>query len=581
MRAVLVGVVVAMSAWAAVSLPVAEATDVSFALKADSRGWDYGQPGGINPALTVIAHDTITVTIEWVDGVHNFAVYGPGYPPNKVYPGNPEAIVRSGNVDDSTRVASVAFVLDSGGNYEYFSEFSPATMVGALEVGPNHVPSLSAIGVTPDPVLPTQAVSFRAEANDSDGDVLSYVWDFGDGAARSGQSDPYGGTISAVHAYDAVGTYDVTLRVEDGRGGSAASSGRASVVGATTPPALLRVRTEPAVPATIYVNGIPRDRWGLAWVKMAPGAYLVSFGDVPGFRTPGDVTVELTSGETTEVVGTYERLGYLRVILQPWVRAMIFVNGVPAAETGLWVAVPAGTYTVTFGRVFGADPPGPRTVAVVAGQLTTTTGVFTLNPSAPGPNTTGLGYLAAFGSPAVPTQIAVDGIPRNDWSVRLLIDQGPHTVSFTDVPGYTTPPPISVTVAAGDQTARADFVAHGALHVATSPALPATVFVDGVPRNDWALDLTLLPQDYVVSFGAVPGYFTPAPQVVRIVAGGQVSVRGEYVPAQAGPSDPAPAADESAPAIVGPLGLIPSAARRRTDAPRRAGLALLAASVES
>ena len=45
--------------------------------------------------------------------------------------------------------------------------------------------------------------------------------------------------------------------------------------GATGPTGLgmLRVITNPSVPAQILVDGIPRDTWGLNWVKMDPGTY--------------------------------------------------------------------------------------------------------------------------------------------------------------------------------------------------------------------------------------------------------------------------------------------------------------------
>ena len=48
-------------------------------------------------------------------------------------------------------------------------------------------------------------------SSDPDGDTLSYVWNFGDGATSN--------LLSPTHAYAGVGTYNATLTVYDGRGG--------------------------------------------------------------------------------------------------------------------------------------------------------------------------------------------------------------------------------------------------------------------------------------------------------------------------------------------------------------------------
>ena len=60
----------------------------------------------------------------------------------------------------------------------------------------------------------------------------------------------------------------------------------------------LRVTTSPALPSQILVNGVPRDTWGLTWLKLPPGDYEVSFTDMPGFTTPAPQTVTVLAGVT-------------------------------------------------------------------------------------------------------------------------------------------------------------------------------------------------------------------------------------------------------------------------------------------
>jgi hypothetical protein len=52
--------------------------------------------------------------------------------------------------------------------------------------------------------------------------------------------------------------------------------------------------------------------------------------------------------------------------------------------------------------------------------------------------------LRVTSNPAVPTQVIVDGVPRDTWGLNWLeLPPGVHVVEFTDVPGFVTPPPVT------------------------------------------------------------------------------------------------------------------------------------------
>src|SRR5262249_8903280 len=59
-------------------------------------------------------------------------------------------------------------------------------------------------------------VAFNGTASDVDGDPLSYLWDFGDGATST--------DAAPTHRYADDGAYTVTLTVSDGQGGSTSDS---------------------------------------------------------------------------------------------------------------------------------------------------------------------------------------------------------------------------------------------------------------------------------------------------------------------------------------------------------------------
>jgi PKD repeat protein len=79
----------------------------------------------------------------------------------------------------------------------------------------------SSASVTPANPGANSPAQFTVSATDSNGDTLTYAWDFGDGAQGTG--------ASVSHTYTANGTYTSTVTVSDGHGGSATSSATVNV----------------------------------------------------------------------------------------------------------------------------------------------------------------------------------------------------------------------------------------------------------------------------------------------------------------------------------------------------------------
>jgi len=204
---------------------------------------------------------------------------------------------------------------------------------------------------------------------------------------------------------------------------------------------------------------------------------------------------------------------------------------VPRNDWGVWMAVPSGTYFISFGQVAGYDPAAPRTVAIAPGQSVHVVGQYTANPIATGPDPATFGLLRVTTDPPVPATILVNGIPRDDWGLNWVkVAPGTYTISFSGVPGFTEPPDATVLVEAGRTTEhRGNFVVHGTLRVTTNPAVPATIFVNGVPRNDWGMWQSMEPGTYKVSFGSVPGYTTPPTRLVTVSSRAETHVIGEFL----------------------------------------------------
>lgn len=393
-----------------------------------------------------------------------------------------------------------------------------------LEEVPNNPPV-----VTPLPNLAVevgQAVAFSAVAGDPDGDSFTCRWDFGDG------SDPLTGN-PVTHTYFAPGVYTYSVNVTDGRGASTFRSATVTIVPEPLH-GLLRVTTNPAVASMIYIDGNWASRWSVDYIPLEVGAHTIHFGDVPGFISPPEQTIMIAENQTTYVEGSFVRCSLLKVnsniqeILSSY--GTIFLDGVPRNERALEVYVPPGEHTIGFGPCLHYRPPADANVTLTAGETTTVTGVYAYDPGFPGSPSYTFGRLRVATSPAVTSTICVDGQWMNMWGLDWVkLSPGQHVVSFTDVPGYITPPPQTVMVYANTiSNVVGNFARAGSLQVVTTPSLDVTIYVNGIARQNYGLWNDVAPGTYTVSFGSHDGYETPAPQTVTVTAGGYVKVTGDY-----------------------------------------------------
>jgi hypothetical protein len=225
----------------------------------------------------------------------------------------------------------------------------------------------------------------------------------------------------------------------------------------------------------------------------------------------------------------------LRVVSSPALPTQVLLDGQVADSWGLnWLKEPAGTHTVCFTHVEGWTEPPCQTVTASAGSTTSVTGSFTQR-----------GELHVVTSPAVASQITLDGNPTDDWGMFTDVPTGAHTVCYGKVANYDPPTCQHVTVNAGAlTTTTGTFTSHpgalgqsgmGLLHVVSSPAVSSQITIKPGARSpyiadSWGLNwLELAPGSYVVSFSHVPGYTEPVSQTVTVTAGNTTTVTGTFL----------------------------------------------------
>ena len=248
-----------------------------------------------------------------------------------------------------------------------------------------------------------------------------------------------------------------------------------------------------------------------------PQRYTVRAADARGNRSASPAPV--TAADTPR----------LRATTSPALPAEISVDGIARDSWGLnWVELPAGSHQVCFGPVPGYTAPACQAASLAAGT-TTVTGSYAAK-----------GYLRVITSPAVASTISVDGVARNDWGLWAEVPPGSYQVCFGAVAGYATPSCRTVVVAAGSTATTTGTFAtqagapgptgsHGYLRATTSPAVGATISVDGQWANSWGLDWVKLPVgSHQVCFGPAPATTAPSCSTVTIATGATATVTGTY-----------------------------------------------------
>ena len=127
----------------------------------------------------------------------------------------------------------IKVIADSDNIIEEIDEANNEIILAYRSVFPNLAPEADS-GVDQEAIV-TEEVYFDASgSSDSDGEIVSYAWSFGDGFYSSG--------IKVFHRYTTEGEYVVTLTVTDDGG---ASTSDASIVTLGTP--FLRLRAETVI----------------------------------------------------------------------------------------------------------------------------------------------------------------------------------------------------------------------------------------------------------------------------------------------------------------------------------------------
>jgi len=141
------------------------------------------------------------------------------------------------------------------------------------------------------------------------------------------------------------------------------------------------LNNEVSMHAGVYLNGtfIGFGDGDIVAMPLDPGTYIVSFTEIQGWLKPDDITVTIQAGELVEVIGNYEiivELGVLVVDTTP-IAGNIFVNGRIVGVGSASVDLVPGEYIVSFGDINGYRTPDNINVIVEANRTVNKVGYYT------------------------------------------------------------------------------------------------------------------------------------------------------------------------------------------------------------
>lgn len=303
--------------------------------------------------------------------VHDLAVTAVTVQPSSVSPGDTFTITVSpfnqGSVEETFTVTtfrdltlldtrtltlgpwlqtSFSFTWNTGGlSSQTYAVKSNATIVpGEIDISDNtspvaqatvNTPPTASFTITPQvPAVDQEALFDASSSTDSDGTVLSYSWDFGDGQTSSGPT--------ARHTYASAGPYTVVLTVTDNLGGAGSTSRTITVASTLNQSPIATFSMNPATP--VVRQQITFDASNSYDPDGTIGQYTWDFGDeetgngpvvTHTFSSPGVYEVRLT---VTDNLGG---IGFI-------VNEMIIRAVPPTSPIGLSITIGTDGITLTW-----------------------------------------------------------------------------------------------------------------------------------------------------------------------------------------------------------------------------------------
>lgn len=253
------------------------------------------------------------------------------------------------------------------------------------------------------------------------------------------------------------------------------------------------------------------------------GKYALAFPEVPGWTAPQSPTVEIAKDKTVAIVGKYVRhTGAVTAKIDGPGEATWIFEGKDYKSGHKVDGVPTGKYAVAFSEVPEWTRPADVSIEITKGGTASPEGKYIRHSGSLTANIDGPKEARwIFGGKEYESGQKAEGIPT-----------GRHTVSFSDVPGWTKPENAPVTIKNKETAGISEkYVRHtGAVKVDIAGTGEGRWSLDGKGNfpSGWT-EKNVVVGPYKILFSDVSGRIKPEPLPVTVVHNTTTSIKAEYV----------------------------------------------------
>ncbi len=243
--------------------------------------------------------------------------------------------------------------------------------------------------------------------------------------------------------------------------------------------------------------------------NLSLGTHTVEYSDLSGYITPASESVSLVSGANT-LSRSYTQLASLSVSLTPSTAQWRLDGGAWQASGATVSNISLGAHTVDYSTVSGYTTPSSAGVQLQSGANSLST---TYSPAP-----------WQFKLTLVPgsAQFRVNGGGWNPSGATTMgLTPGDYLVDFSNVQGYATPAPITLTMNNGDSrdlTITYELAPAATLSVNLSPANAQWRVDQGTWNASGATVIGLAPGLHFVEYTPRSGYITPSAENIDLAA---------------------------------------------------------------
>ena len=250
--------------------------------------------------------------------------------------------------------------------------------------------------------------------------------------------------------------------------------------------------------------------------------YNIEYSQVPNYYTLATENIAISPAQSLTLDRTYVPRAQLTINLDnpsgQW-----SIDGGPWQSGGATVTdLGAGLHPIRYSPVDGYTAPADETVELTESQSFTIDRSYTSNAA-----------QLSITLNAPDANWRIDAGPWQDSGAVLSnITPGPHMVDYSDVAGYTKPPIESMPLSPGQSlTLTRDYTAipPATVTITINPPEAQWNLNNGPWQASGATQADVSPGLYSILYLPVPGYITPANELINVTAGQTLSLARSYV----------------------------------------------------